>query len=66
MTDYFHGGRSKTPLIQEMLRNPPVNTAGARRWPLTYRAFGNVIQKWELEIRDRGFIAFRWGAVRDA
>ncbi len=47
-------------LIKIMFRNPPIKTAGARRWPLTHRPYGNVIQKWELDIRDRGFLAFRW------
>jgi serine/threonine-protein kinase RIO1 len=46
--------------VEWLFRNPPVKTIGTRRWELAHREAANVIQKWELDIRDRGFLAFRW------
>ena len=46
--------------IDMLFQNAALKLAGARRWARSYRAFDNVIQKWQLEIRDRGFLAFRW------
>jgi hypothetical protein len=56
---FVRGGIASAP-ISMLFRNAPVKSGDARRWPQSHRSYDNVIQKWELEIRDRGFLAFRW------
>jgi hypothetical protein len=43
-----------------MVNNPPLRVHGLIRWQEHNRECGNVIRKWELEIGDGGFLAFRW------
>jgi hypothetical protein len=49
-----------SPVIEMMFRRAARVADGSRRWLVINRPYGNVLQKWELELRDGAFLAFRW------
>ncbi len=46
--------------IPVMMSGVPVRESGSLRWSTHHREISNVIRKWELEIGESGFLAFRW------
>jgi hypothetical protein len=54
------GGNVGGGIIQELLKRPPIRLGGQFKWSWRWREYANVISKWELEVGDRGFLAFRW------
>jgi hypothetical protein len=54
------GGNDGGLIIRELLKHQPVRLSGQFKWSWLKRECANVISKCELEVGDRGFLAFRW------
>lgn len=49
------------PVGSVLVSQKPVDGEGGLKWSFDQKPYRNVHNKWELEVREHGFVAYRWG-----